>query len=117
MKNINQIISEEIHRYIINEMFGEEKDEYNSSQSERSRENDQYANELERDADSGELNVRKLASKISGIPTSTKNKSNVNKLNSIQSALRKKIKREEGFNGGTMHLSDDDVSQISQARN
>lgn len=109
--NIRSIINEEINNYLHKMIVKED-----SSSEKESQENDQYAAELEKDADSGELNIRKLASKISGIPTSTDNKANVNKLNSIQSALRKKIKREEGFNGGTMHLNSDDVSQIARAR-
>lgn len=108
MNRIDRIIAEEINRFLF------EDENVGSSKPQGA---DQYADELANANKSGELNIRKLASKISGIPTSTKNKKNVNRLNSVQSKLRKEIYGEKGSNGGTMHLHADEMSDIAQARN
>lgn len=108
MDRIDRIITETINHYL------SEDENKNAAQKDDEKGTDQYAAVLDKENQNGELNIRKLASRISGIPTSTKDKSNVNKLNSIQSKLRKKIKREKGASGGRFHLTQGEVSDISQ---
>lgn len=108
--NIDKIITEEINYYL----FEDETSVNDETKSDKGT--DQYAAVLEKENEDGELNIRKLASKMTGIPTSTKDKSNVNKLNSVQSLLRKKIKGEKGASGGRFHLTKSEVSDIAQTR-
>lgn len=110
--NIDKIITEEINYFL----FEDDEQSSNDSEAKSNKGTDQYAAVLEKENEDGELNIRKLASKMTGIPTSTKDKSNVNKLNSVQSLLRKKIKGEKGASGGRFHLTKSEVSDIAQTR-
>jgi hypothetical protein len=114
---LNEIISKEISKYInriINEEY-EEKDKDDDNNSGIKKHGfDQYQNELKALHDNGELNYRQLASNIYGIPTSTKSKATVSKLNSKASALRKKIEGEPAPSGGHYHLTATDASNIAQ---
>lgn len=137
MKKIDTIIDESINSYIdsiIQEEKSEKKKEKSESKksgskskkskkdstptdkenAESTRGTEQFADFLEDLNDSGRLNIRKLASELTGIPTATDNKKNVDDLNAAQSALRKQIKGIEAPSGGHYRLDKKTASKISQ---
>ena len=117
MKNINKLINEEINKYLNRHIFYLNEEEENDNDYESNRKADQYANTLKSLMDNGEMNLRKVVSHMTGIPTDTKDKSNVNKLNAATSAYRKKILGEPGSSGGKMHLDSEDISDFQNQLN
>lgn len=75
----------------------------------------QLGRELDAERKKGTLNVRGLASIITGIPTSTKDHQQMVDLNSETSKLRKKIANEPAEGGGRFDLDDEEKSKIQQA--
>ena len=117
VKNIDKIISEEINSYINKNIVQEDKASdisQSSSDDTSTKGTGQYSSYLEDLNDEGGLNLRKIVSRITGIPTSTKNKSNVNKLNAATSKIRKQIKREEAPGGGHYKLPKSTAADIAQ---
>lgn len=117
MKNLNNIIQEEINRYLKRNIFEKQSGNYYTPDDDKHEGTDQFAKELRARMDNGTLNLRRVVSQITGIDTDTSNEENVSDLNAATSLYRKKIKGEEGANGGQFSLTDDEASKIETAMN